>query len=118
MIIVKVLGGYLLFLAVATHGQSKSQCSVGWYGPNCKYQCHCAGSAPCDKHDGSCSSGCHQDWFGPACQYECPSGKYGENCNERCSVHCAGQNNTCYHINGTCAEGCDPGYTGETCDLG
>ncbi|KAK3763467.1 hypothetical protein RRG08_056935 [Elysia crispata] len=41
----------------------------GWFGPNCQYQCHCAGSAPCDKHDGSCSSGCHQDWFGPACQY-------------------------------------------------
>ncbi|KAK3742964.1 hypothetical protein RRG08_005397, partial [Elysia crispata] len=41
----------------------------GWFGPDCQYQCHCAGSAPCDKHDGSCSSGCHQDWFGPACQY-------------------------------------------------
>ncbi|KAK3785975.1 hypothetical protein RRG08_064111 [Elysia crispata] len=43
--------------------------SDGWFGANCEYQCHCAGSAPCDKHDGSCSSGCHQDWFGPACQY-------------------------------------------------
>ncbi|KAK3756438.1 hypothetical protein RRG08_029107, partial [Elysia crispata] len=42
----------------------------GWFGLNCQYQCHCAGSAPCDKHDGSCSSGCHQDWFGPACQYD------------------------------------------------
>ncbi|KAK3748456.1 hypothetical protein RRG08_025541 [Elysia crispata] len=44
-------------------------CLYGWFGPNCQYLCHCAGSAPCDKHDGSCSSGCHQDWFGPACQY-------------------------------------------------
>ncbi|KAK3797410.1 hypothetical protein RRG08_055606, partial [Elysia crispata] len=44
-------------------------CYHGWFGPDCQYQCHCAGSAPCDKHDGSCSSGCHQDWFGPACQY-------------------------------------------------
>ncbi|KAK3782006.1 hypothetical protein RRG08_038556, partial [Elysia crispata] len=41
----------------------------GWFGPNCQYQCHCAWSAPCDKHDGYCSSGCHRDWFGPACQY-------------------------------------------------
>ncbi|KAK3762850.1 hypothetical protein RRG08_014174 [Elysia crispata] len=41
----------------------------GWFGRNCKYQCHCARSAACDKVDGSCSSGCHQDWFGPACQY-------------------------------------------------
>ncbi|KAK3792546.1 hypothetical protein RRG08_011997 [Elysia crispata] len=45
------------------------RCRYGWFGLNCQYQCHCAGSAPCDKHDGSCSSGCHQDWFGPACQY-------------------------------------------------
>ncbi|KAK3757808.1 hypothetical protein RRG08_036697 [Elysia crispata] len=43
--------------------------SISWYGPNCKYQCHCAGSAPCDRHDGSCSSGCEQGWFGAACQY-------------------------------------------------
>ncbi|KAK3775750.1 hypothetical protein RRG08_065509 [Elysia crispata] len=47
-----------------------SQCSVGWYGPTCQYQCHCAGSAPCYKHDGSCSSGCEIGWFGSACQYE------------------------------------------------
>ncbi|KAK3766443.1 hypothetical protein RRG08_000526, partial [Elysia crispata] len=49
---------------------AQTSCTTnGWFGPNCQYQCHCAGSAPCDKHDGSCSSGCHQDWFGPACQY-------------------------------------------------
>ncbi|KAK3778461.1 hypothetical protein RRG08_065094, partial [Elysia crispata] len=45
------------------------RCTKGWFGPNCQYQCHCAGSVPCDKVDGSCSLGCHQDWFGPACQY-------------------------------------------------
>ncbi|KAK3783666.1 hypothetical protein RRG08_059854 [Elysia crispata] len=48
---------------------ARTQCEDGWFGPDCQYQCHCAGSAPCNKHDGSCSSGCHQDWFGPACQY-------------------------------------------------
>ncbi|KAK3761434.1 hypothetical protein RRG08_051268 [Elysia crispata] len=47
---------------------------------------------------------------------ECPSGKYGVNCNESCSAHCAGTNNACSHINGSCVEGCDPGYTGETCN--
>ncbi|KAK3767459.1 hypothetical protein RRG08_032134 [Elysia crispata] len=41
----------------------------GWFGSSYQYQCHCAGSAPCDTHDGTCSSGCHQDWFEPACQY-------------------------------------------------
>ncbi|KAK3742360.1 hypothetical protein RRG08_057946 [Elysia crispata] len=70
MIMVNVLGVCLLLLAAASHGQSTSHCSVGWFGPNCQYQCHCAGSAPCDKVDGSCSSGCHLGWFGPACQYE------------------------------------------------
>ncbi|KAK3739089.1 hypothetical protein RRG08_064534 [Elysia crispata] len=49
--------------------RAQTPCTDGWFGPDCQYQCHCAGSAPCDKHDGSCSSGCHQDWFGPACQY-------------------------------------------------
>ncbi|KAK3781802.1 hypothetical protein RRG08_026984 [Elysia crispata] len=232
---VNVLGAYLLLLAVASHVQSKSQCHVGRYGPSCQYQCHCAGSAPCDRHDGSCSSGCEKGWFGAACQYgsigftvlensaldwltdqndttcndvketpvfltlkkpislgwsrivvssparlrdvklfyyiknkeksmecsgpkvnisdtiqdilcptadsvtkvtvtingkatrglcslylstECRSGEYGEYCNKNCNVHCAGQDNTCSHINGTCTEGCDPGYRGETCDQG
>ncbi|KAK3739298.1 hypothetical protein RRG08_016698, partial [Elysia crispata] len=55
------------------------QCSVGRYGPDCQYQCHCAGSDPCDKDNGSCSSGCHQDWFGPACQYESIGFKVLEN---------------------------------------
>ncbi|KAK3773746.1 hypothetical protein RRG08_056565 [Elysia crispata] len=50
--------------------RAQTSCTTnGWFGPDCQYQCHCARSAPCDKHDGSCSSGCHQDWFGPACQY-------------------------------------------------
>ena len=44
--------------------------STGWFGEDCKYQCHCVGGADCDKDTGSCGSvGCHSDWFGPACQY-------------------------------------------------
>ncbi|KAK3776988.1 hypothetical protein RRG08_059706 [Elysia crispata] len=32
--------------------QAQTPCpTYGWFGPNCQYQCHCAGSAPCDKHD-------------------------------------------------------------------
>ncbi|KAK3797378.1 hypothetical protein RRG08_066331 [Elysia crispata] len=49
--------------------EARTQCEDDWFGPDCQYQCHCVGSAPCNKHDGSCSSGCHRDWFGPACQY-------------------------------------------------
>ncbi|KAK3715488.1 hypothetical protein RRG08_051461 [Elysia crispata] len=62
----------VVIATLVLHGgcQAQTPCTDGWFGPNCQYQCHCAGSAPCDKHDGSCSSGCHQDWFGPACQYD------------------------------------------------
>ncbi|KAK3790223.1 hypothetical protein RRG08_051507 [Elysia crispata] len=49
--------------------ENKYMYGKSWYGPSCKYQCHCAGSASCDEHDGSCSSGCEQGWFGAACQY-------------------------------------------------
>ncbi|RUS92206.1 hypothetical protein EGW08_000059 [Elysia chlorotica] len=60
----------LAALAPNSGCRAQSTCTTnGWFGPNCKYQCHCAGSASCDKVDGSCSSGCHPDWFGPACQY-------------------------------------------------
>ena len=45
-----------------------AQCDRGWFGNNCQYQCHCAGSAECD-NGGHCSSGCAENWFGPACQY-------------------------------------------------
>ncbi|KAK3760472.1 hypothetical protein RRG08_049104, partial [Elysia crispata] len=63
-------GALTLFMIVFfCISQAQIPCTDGWFGPDCQYQCHCAGSAPCDKHDGSCSSGCHQDWFGPACQY-------------------------------------------------
>ena len=43
----------------------------------------------------------------------CDPGTYGAGCNEICG-HCF-QKDTCLHTNGTCAEGCAPGYTGELC---
>ncbi|KAK3801329.1 hypothetical protein RRG08_049095 [Elysia crispata] len=63
-------GALTLFMIVFfCISQAQIPCTDGWFGPDCQYQCHCARSAACDKHDGSCSSGCHQDWFRPACQY-------------------------------------------------
>ncbi|KAK3741215.1 hypothetical protein RRG08_000544 [Elysia crispata] len=59
----------VMIFSLSIYGAQTPCTTDGWFGPDCQYQCHCAGSAPCDKHDGSCSSGCHQDWFGPACQY-------------------------------------------------
>ena len=46
---------------------------------------------------------------------ECDIGLFGEGCAKRCSVHCAGSDNTCNNVNGTCNMGCDPGYKGSLC---
>lgn len=43
----------------------------------------------------------------------CLNGKYGPNCREICG-HCY-NNSDCYHGNGTCLEGCDPGYWNHEC---
>ena len=47
---------------------------------------------------------------------ECDRGKFGRGCREICG-QCKG-NNTCHHINGTCMEGCNPGFIGLQCDQG
>ncbi|KAK3763092.1 hypothetical protein RRG08_005855 [Elysia crispata] len=107
------------------------RCTKGWFGPDCQYQCHCAGSAPCDKHDGSCSSGCHQDWFGPACQYQChcagsaPCDKHDGSCSSGChqdwfgpacqyQCHCAGSA-PCDKHDGSCSSGCHQDWFGPAC---
>ena len=46
----------------------------------------------------------------------CESGTFGRECRELCGK-CKG-NYTCHHINGTCTEGCIPGYIGLQCDQG
>ncbi|KAK3786516.1 hypothetical protein RRG08_046411 [Elysia crispata] len=47
------------------------QTVIGLFCPDCQYQCHFAGSFPCDKVDRSCSTGCHQDCLGCNCKYLC-----------------------------------------------
>lgn len=47
---------------------------------------------------------------------ECDNGTYGNGCNRTCG-HCANKT-ICYHVNGTCFEGCDPGYRGSRCHQG
>ncbi|RUS69941.1 hypothetical protein EGW08_022297 [Elysia chlorotica] len=46
---------------------------------------------------------------------KCDIGYYGDGCIKSCSDHCAGKNNSCNHINGTCDLGCVPGYQGTLC---
>ena len=44
---------------------------------------------------------------------DCDAGTFGKDCNSTCG-HCVDEE-TCFHINGTCLDGCVPGFTGEQC---
>lgn len=44
---------------------------------------------------------------------ECDGGTFGARCINMCGK-CA-QNEHCHHINGSCMNGCDPGYYGTYC---
>lgn len=47
---------------------------------------------------------------------ECNQGTYGKDCQHRCGS-CINQTH-CHYVNGTCLEGCGPGYLGQRCDEG
>ena len=44
----------------------------------------------------------------------CDPGTYGQRCGKR-SGYCWKKEN-CFHTNGTCLNGCDPGYSGDLCN--
>ena len=44
----------------------------------------------------------------------CDAGSYGQSCNSTCG-QCLDQE-PCHHVNGTCIEGCDPGFKGNMCN--
>lgn len=44
---------------------------------------------------------------------ECESGTYGKECKGRCG-HCLNSTD-CFHVNGTCLNGCGPGFRGNMC---
>lgn len=46
---------------------------------------------------------------------ECQLGYYGENCRNWCSVNC-NVTRRCDRFTGSCNGGCQPGWTGNTCD--
>ena len=43
----------------------------------------------------------------------CDNGTYGNDCNNTCG-HCI-NDESCFHTNGSCLNGCDPGFTGNIC---
>lgn len=46
---------------------------------------------------------------------ECGIGKYGINCQYKCG-HCKEEFH-CYHTDGSCLDGCAPGYKGPLCNI-
>lgn len=48
------------------------------------------------------------------CYIECETGKYGINCQQKCSAFCY-MSGICHHITGSCNGGCKNGWTGEQC---
>lgn len=44
---------------------------------------------------------------------ECDGGNFGQDCSNKCG-NCL-QNEQCHHINGSCMNGCNPGYYGTYC---
>lgn len=46
----------------------------------------------------------------------CENGTFGKECKDTCG-HCI-DNGYCYHTNGTCVNGCMPGYYGQLCKAG
>ena len=46
----------------------------------------------------------------------CRSGTYGTGCHEMCG-YCL-EEQTCFYINGTCLNGCAPGFYGDLCKTG
>ncbi|KAK3776847.1 hypothetical protein RRG08_024621 [Elysia crispata] len=46
----------------------------------------------------------------------CDDRKFGVNCTQNCSVHCAGRRKLCDITSGVCLSMCEPGYQGAMCD--
>nr|XP_034310737.1 receptor-type tyrosine-protein phosphatase alpha [Crassostrea gigas] len=97
-------------------------CDSNQYGENC-YDCNnrCTdcditrGCVSCQgKFTGSECNLCLPGYMGNNCGRICTTGWYGQNCSMECSNHCL-DNDTCFHVNGTCLRGCAPGYRGPTC---
>ncbi|XP_078330365.1 uncharacterized protein LOC111113866 [Crassostrea virginica] len=90
--------------------------SSGHYGGDCSLECpqNCQ-NGYCDIVEGTCF-GCSHQYIGPTCE-DCPSGLYGSNCSQNCSMTCGDPGN-CDIMTGHCNGGCQVGWTGIMCEKG
>lgn len=88
-----------------TSGKCFKGCKSTYYGENCESMCHkkCKSDSltfrKCDASLGVCLWGCQDKYYGIFCTEEC------RNC----------RNGVCFQFNGTCKDGCVPGFSGQNC---
>ena len=125
------------------------ECRAGRFGENCLQHCskHCAISGKCDRVTGHCIGGCQNGWKNAQCNQskilgifipnlatisicktseiypiheylptECDGKMFGKDCKESCGK-CL-NNDQCHLVNGSCVNGCNPGYYGINCTNG
>lgn len=85
------------------------------FGDNCSYPCplNCL-DRQCYTSTGKCYR-CVPGYQGLNCSQECVNGKYGLSCENNCN-HCQ-QDTQCHNVNGSCLQGCSPGYIGPFCNI-
>ena len=90
------------------------ECTNNTFGPNCtNTYSNCSDGGQCNHTDGRCLHGCNN---GTHDGYAvCPSNRYGNNCQENCSINC-GVPERCDRITGHCEGGCQEGWKGSRCD--
>ncbi|XP_059168901.1 receptor-type tyrosine-protein phosphatase alpha-like [Physella acuta] len=88
-------------------------CDKTHYGPKCQDVCDYCSGGICDNVNGTCDK-CDPGRYGERCT-PCRNQTYGIDCRDKCSENCAGAGD-CLGYNGTCVDGCQPGYMGDLCN--
>ncbi|XP_048256480.1 uncharacterized protein LOC124133220 isoform X1 [Haliotis rufescens] len=69
IIFISVTAGILAWSSADT-SCARDRLGNYWFGPSCRFQCHCFDRRQCDITTGRCFSfGCDEGYFGPGCQY-------------------------------------------------
>ncbi|KAK7501535.1 hypothetical protein BaRGS_00007339 [Batillaria attramentaria] len=90
----------------------RKPCARNSFGINCQSTCgHCANNSICNAQTGDCPLGCAANYVGKDCKDICAR------CETDSCTHCSGSYTRCLRPNGTCLDGCKPGWLGSQCRL-